>query len=77
MMIVLSLCLVDHVQQCDHLFVAEGAGLFAFLWFIACVLSNMACLLFILESLVGYVLRLWLFLDIYTGHIITKTCLFN
>ena len=34
----------------------EGAGCFALLWFVACELSVMVCLLFLLMSLVGYVL---------------------
>ena len=37
--------------------------LFTFLWSVACVISLMVCLLFLLVSLVGYVL--WLFLDIF------------
>ena len=45
--------------------VGERAGCFAFLWSVACVLSVIVCLLFLLVPLVGY--------DLY----ITKTYLYN
>ena len=44
----------------------EGANCFAFLLFVAFGLSGMVCLLFLLLSLVGYVLWLWLFMYIST-----------
>ena len=34
----------------------QEAGYFASLWFVVCVLSVMVCLLFLLVSLVGYIL---------------------
>ena len=34
--------------------VEDEPGCFAILWFVVCVLSVMVCLLFLLESLVGY-----------------------
>ena len=37
-----------------HVFVMEGAGCCAFLWFAACVGFAMVCLFFILVNLVGY-----------------------
>ena len=40
---------------CDHFIGEEGAGHFAFLWFVACLVSGF-CLFFLLVSLVGYVL---------------------
>ena len=43
----------------------EGSSCFAFLCFVVCVLSVMVYLLFLLVSLVGYDLWLWLFLDIF------------
>ena len=48
------LLLVTPVKHCDHLVGGEGAGCFASLWFVACVISIMVCLLFFLVSLVGY-----------------------
>ena len=47
----------DPVKHCDHLAGEEGAGCFAFLWSLACVLSVMVCLRFFLVSfvpLLGY-----------------------
>ena len=41
------------------------ASYFAFLWFIAYVLSVMVCLLFLLVSLLGYDLWSWLFIVIF------------
>ena len=46
--------------------VGERAGCFAFLWSVACVLSVIVCLLFLLVPLVGYDLYLCLFMVIYT-----------
>ena len=48
--------LVDSVWHCDHITGEEEAGCFAFLWFVACVLSVLVCLLLFLMSLVGCVL---------------------
>ena len=39
--VVLLLCLVDPVKHCDYLAGEEGAGCFAILWFVACVLYIM------------------------------------
>ena len=39
--------------------------LFCFFWFVACVLTSMFCLFFLLVPFVGYVLWLWLFLDVF------------
>ena len=44
------------VLHCDHLAGEEGAGCYAFLGFLACVLSVLVGLLFLLVSLVGYFL---------------------
>ena len=55
---------IDPVCHCGPLFGEKGAGCFAFLWFVVCILSVMDCLLFLLMSLVGYVLWLWSILDI-------------
>ena len=53
---VVLLCLVDHVKHCDHLDEEGGAGCLVFLWFVACVMSVMVSVFFLLLSLVGYVL---------------------
>ena len=57
--IVLLLWLVDSVQQCDHLAGEKGAGFFAFIWFVACVLSALVCWLFLMGQ------KLVMFLVIY------------
>ena len=49
---------------CDQLVEKAKTGSFAFLCLMNCVLSVFVCLLFLLV-LAGYVLRLWLFLDIF------------
>ena len=48
------MCLVDRVYHCDQLVGEDGAGYLAFLLFVACVLSAMVCLLFLLVSLLVY-----------------------
>ena len=61
------------VWHCDHPVVEEGACYFAYRWFVTVCCSlcavrrNLAqfiCLLCLLVPLVGYTVRLWLFLDI-------------
>ena len=52
------------VRHCGHLVKEEGAVCFDLHWLIACVLYDVVYLLFLLASLIGYVLLLWLFLDI-------------
>ena len=56
-LLVVLLCLLGPVWHCDRL------GYFAFLWFVTCAQLVVVCLLFLMVSFVGYVLRLWLFLD--------------
>ena len=51
-----------HCDHCDQLVGKEGAGCFAFHWFVMCILSIMVCLP---SSCCQYVLWLWLFLDIF------------
>ena len=53
------------VWHCGYSIGEEGGGCFAFHWFVVCVLYIMVYLLFLLVLLVGYVLWLWLFLDIF------------
>ena len=48
-------CTINIFSEIDR-YVEERACCFAFLWFVACVLSVLVCLLFLLVSLVGYVL---------------------
>ena len=50
--VVLLLFLMGHLWNCNHPFGQQGTGYFAFI----CLLSVMVCLLFLLMSLVDYVL---------------------
>ena len=59
--VVLLLCLLDPVLHCDHHFEEEWFGYFAYLGFVACVLSVVVCFFFLLMSLVGYILWLGVF----------------
>ena len=54
----LPLCLVSLIWRFDHLNREEDAGCFDFRWFVTCAQSVIACLLFLLTSLVSYVLCL-------------------
>ena len=65
MFVIWLLCYMDPVLHCDHLVREKGADYFAFHWFAACVPSAIGYLLFVLMTMVGYDLCLWLFLDIY------------
>ena len=56
--------LMNLTQHCDRLVGETGDGCFVFFWSVACVLSVMVCLLFLLVSLVGYDLWVLLFRDI-------------
>ena len=59
--VVLLLCLLDPVLHCDHHSEEEWFGYFAYLGFVACVLSVVVCFFFLLMSLVGYILWLGVF----------------
>ena len=54
--VALLLSFVGPVWNCDYLDGEKGADHFAFLWFVACVLSVMVDLFFLLGSLVDCVL---------------------
>ena len=56
----LSYCLSGPIFHCNHLVGEEGPGCYVFLWLVACVLSVMICFFFLLVSLMGNVLWLWL-----------------
>ena len=47
---VLLFCLMDSVEYCDQQFGEEGTSFFAFLWFVACLLSVKEYLLFLLMT---------------------------
>ena len=51
----LLLCFVDPVWHCDYLIGEEAASCFASFWFVICVCCLSVCLVFLLVSLVGYV----------------------
>ena len=56
----LALCCGDTVKLYDHLDGEEGAGCFD-VW----IVCRLGCLLYLLVSLVGCVLRSWFFVDIF------------
>ena len=60
--VVLLLCLVDPVWQCDDLVGEERVDCFAFLCFVACLLSVMACVCFVLFYFFAFLLLFFLFL---------------
>ena len=51
-----SYCCIWYEWLCDHLTGEKGTGCFAFLCFVKCCVMTKVCFLFLLGSLVGYVL---------------------
>ena len=65
LLIALLLCLVDLVWHYNYLVGNEGAGHFVFHWLITCLLSVVVYLRFLLVTLEGCILSLWLLVDIF------------